>query len=81
MYWRMSVRLAALSKMLLVSPLPSSNAVYVCTSPSIVCLRCSLRTLSIALIFLRSASVMVFARTAPSQLIGLARTLFWSDKI
>ena len=74
-----SVRLIALSKMLLLSRLPRSKSVYVWTSLSIVCFRCSFRTLSMERIFFKSASLSVFARTAPSQEIGRARTLLWSE--
>lgn len=34
-----------------------------------------------ALIFLRSASVMVLALTAPSQEMGRCRTLFWRERM
>lgn len=60
---------------------PSKSVVKLLTSPSIVCFRCSFRTLSIDLIFLRSASVIVFARTAPSHDMGLARMLLWSERM
>ena len=81
MYCEMSWRLAAASKML-GRPLPPSNrATKAATSASMVCLRASLRTLSTDLIWRRSASVMVLARTAPSHEMGRARMLFCSAKM
>lgn len=77
----MSVRFAALSNMLFTLSPPNSNCVYVCTSASMVCFLCSLRTLSIALIFFKSSSVIVLALTAPSQLIGRARMLFCREEM
>ena len=75
MYWTMSCRFAAASKMLCVPFPPSSSVTKLCTSASTRCFRSSLRTLSIDLIFCRSASVIVFARIAPSQDIGRVRML------
>jgi len=75
-YWTISVLREADSKTLFPCAPPASKLVYPGRSASIVWMRCSFRTLSTALIFLRWSSVMLPARTAPSQGIGLARILF-----
>ena len=79
MYWMTSTRFDADSNTLLPWFPPIRRDRYASVSASTVCFLCSFRTLSTAFIFFRSLSVMVPARTAPSQGIGRARMLFCSE--